>query len=136
MNELELAQFAMPAASTLLTAMVSDGWQAFKTRFSRIVAGRSGDTRATEGNIDELRQRVVDYQTQGHAERGQTEVFALLCAVLARDPESLAPLRELLADIDMSGSEDSSRRVSQNATVRDNGVSFQQVSGTQHYHAN
>ncbi|MGW8699665.1 hypothetical protein ACWGOK_22445 [Streptomyces eurythermus] len=136
MNELELAQFAMPAASTLLTAMVSDSWQAFKTRFSRIVAGRSGDTRATEGSIDELRQRIVDYQMQGQVEQGQNEVFALLCAVLARNPESLAPLRELLADIHKNGSEDSARRVSQNTTVKDNGVSFQQVSGTQHYHAN
>jgi hypothetical protein len=135
MDELELAQFAMPAASSLLTAMVSDGWQAFKARFSRIVAGRSGDTRATEGSIDELRRRLVDYQAQGHVEQGQSEIFALLCTVLARDPESRGALRELLADIDASGREGSAGLVSQNVTVKDNGVSFQQVSGTQNYHA-
>jgi putative component of toxin-antitoxin plasmid stabilization module len=136
MNELELAQFAMPAANTLLAAMVTDGWEAFKARFSRIVAGRSGDMQTTEGSIEELRQRVVDYETRGHVEQGQSEIFALLCAVLAKNPEAQESLRELLSEIDASRSEDNAPRVSQNATVKDNGVSFQQVSGTQNYHAN
>lgn len=136
MNELELAQFAMPAANTLLTAMVSDGWQAFKNRFSRVVAGRSGDVLAAEGSIDELRQRIIDFQARGDTQEGQNQIFTLLCTVLARDSESRTLLSELLGDIESSSSGASVRSVSQNATVRDSGVSFQQASGTQNYHAN
>ncbi|MEV5007150.1 hypothetical protein [Streptomyces sp. NPDC055692] len=136
MNELELAQLAMPAANTLLTAMVSDGWQAFKTRFARIVAGRSGDVDSTEESIDQLRQRVIEYQTRGDEQQARNEIFALLCAVLGRDSEAGASLKKLLEDVTSSDLGVRAQSISQEATVRDNGVSFQQVSGTQNYRAN
>ncbi|MFF1646235.1 hypothetical protein [Streptomyces sp. NPDC058240] len=133
MNELELAQLAMPAANTLLSAMVSDGWQAFKTRFVRLVAGGSGDLDATEASIDELQQRILGYDARGDLQQGQNEIFALLCAVLSREPAARDSLKELLGDIEASSSSVNAQSISQNATVRDDGVSFQQISGKQEY---
>jgi putative component of toxin-antitoxin plasmid stabilization module len=135
MNELELAQFALPAAHALLTAMVSDGWQAFKSRLARIVAGRSGDVDLAEGTLDELRQRVIESQQSRDVQQRQNEIFALLCATLARDPESATPLKDLIADIEAHNSSVHAKTITQNATVHDEAVAFQQISGTQNYQA-
>ncbi|MFH8657344.1 hypothetical protein [Streptomyces afghaniensis] len=135
MNELELAQFAVPAAHALLTAMVSDGWQTFKSRLARIMAGRSGNADLAAETLDELRQRAIDSQQNGDVQQRQNEIFALLCTTLARDPEAVTPLKELLADIEAHNSEVNANNISQNATVQDNAVAFQQVSGSQTYQA-
>jgi hypothetical protein len=135
MNELELAQFAVPAAQTLLTAMVSDGWQAFKSRLARIVAGRSGNVDQAEETLDELRQRVISSQQGGEVQQRQNEIFALLCTALAREPEATTALKELLSDIETHAANVNAKSITQNATVQDSAVAFQQVSGTQNYRA-
>ncbi|UIZ14151.1 hypothetical protein [Streptomyces sp. R527F] len=136
MNELELAQFAAPAAQALLTAMFSDGWLVIKSRLARVVAGRSEDVALAEENLDEMRRQIAADQDEGNVQRGQNEMFALLCTVLARNPEAITPLRELLSEVQASSSQVDADSISQSATVHGNAVNFQQISGTQNYRAN
>ncbi|MFE9992540.1 hypothetical protein ACFYRK_37465 [Streptomyces sp. NPDC005381] len=133
MNELELAQFAAPAAQTLLTAMLTDGWQLFKGRLVRIVSGRGGDPQPAEDSLDSLRQRAIVDDSPEARDQRRSEVFALLCAVISRDPDAIAPLRRLLSDVEANAASTNAENIHQNATVRDNGVNFQQISGTQNY---
>ncbi|MFG3169241.1 hypothetical protein [Streptomyces sp. NPDC048200] len=133
MNELELAQFAAPAAQTLLTTMLTDGWQLVKGRLVRIVSGRGGDPQSTGQSLEDLRQRVLADDSPEALDQRRSEVFALLCAVISRDPGTVTPLRELLGDLESNVASVDAERISQSATVRDNGVNFQQVNGTQNY---
>ncbi|WP_431994787.1 hypothetical protein [Streptomyces griseoflavus] len=133
MNELELAQFAVPAAHALLAAMVSDGWQTFKGRLAHIVAGRSGDVDLAEENLNELRQRVINSQQSGEVQQQQNEIFTLLRTTLARNPEAVDPLKELLADIKAHNSSVKANTITQKVTAQDEAVTFQQISGTQNY---
>jgi hypothetical protein len=135
MNELELAQFAVPAAQTLLTTMLSDGWQAVKGRLARIVAGETGDPQSAGEGLDELRQRVIADDSQEALEQRRSEVFALLCAAISRDPSVITPLTDLLGDVEAGNTSVDAEKIHQSATVRDNGVNFQQISGTQNYRA-
>lgn len=135
MNELELAQFAAPAAQTLLTVMLSDGWQAVKGRLARIVAGGAEDPQSTEENLDELRQRAIADDSQEALEQRRSEVFALLCAVIGRDPNAIVPLADLIGEMEANKSSVNAEKINQSATVRDNAVNFQQISGTQNYGA-
>ncbi|MFD7474416.1 hypothetical protein ACFV8Z_20200 [Streptomyces sp. NPDC059837] len=133
MNELELAQFAAPAAQTLLTAMLTDGWQAVKGRLARIVAGRTGDPQSAEEGLNELHQRVIADSSHEALEQRTSEVFALLCAAISRDPNVVTPLRELIGEVEAGKTSVEAERIHQTATVRDNAVNFQQISGTQNY---
>ncbi|MFJ2829060.1 hypothetical protein ACIPC1_16040 [Streptomyces sp. NPDC087263] len=133
MNELELAQFAAPAAQTLLTTMLTDGWQLVKGRLVRIVSGRGGDPQSAGQSLDDLRQRAIADDSPEAREQRRSEVFALLCAVISRDPDAIMPLRELLNEVEANSASIDAEKIHQNATVRDNGVNFQQISGTQNY---
>ncbi|WP_436947855.1 hypothetical protein [Streptomyces sp. SudanB52_2052] len=135
MNELEIAQFAVPAAQALLTVMVSDGWQSFKGRLARIVGGSLEDPHAAEEHLDEMRLRLISDDSQETLQQKHAEMVALLCAAITKDPNTIAPLKELLGDVQASNATVNAEQISQNATVRDNAVNFQQISGTQNYRA-
>ncbi|MBY8876810.1 hypothetical protein [Actinacidiphila acidipaludis] len=133
MNELELAQFAAPAAQTLLATMLTDGWNAAKGRLIHIFSRTEGDPQTAGQSLDELRQRAIANNSPEALEQRRSEVFALLCTAISRDPGAIAPLKELLRDLEDSSAPVKAREIHQSATVQDNGVNFQQISGIQNY---
>jgi hypothetical protein len=129
-----LAALAATGGTALVTAMVTDGWEAVRTRFARLL-GR-GDSKETETAAAQLeRSRALLAPLSGaELERARAEQMiawrARLEDLLERDPAAAEKLRTLVAEVQTQVVR-SGGRVEQHATAHDQAQQAVQGHGVQ-----
>jgi hypothetical protein len=129
---LDAAQWAVPAAQALISAMTSDLWTSARERFARILARRSDTADEVSEDLEESRQQLVD---AGGTDEAREEISAewlnRFRRALTRDPSLLDELRSL---IDEHGEKQTTGGgdVTQHVSAAGGGIVFNQGTGAQH----
>ncbi|ATL26946.1 hypothetical protein [Streptomyces formicae] len=99
----ELTALAAAGATALVQQMVTDGWEGVRGRVAALFSRGSGDEEgAVAGELEEARDEVVAARDTGDvavADDVRAEWRSRLRRRLAADPDAVAELRALLAEL-------------------------------------
>lgn len=131
MSELEIVQWAAPAAQALVGAMMGDLWGSVRDRFTGILSRRSGDESDISDELEESRHRLLeaggDEETHGEV---LSEWRSRFRRALTQNPELLEELRALLGEFHEDPPVQQNHRVEQHIQTS-GGTVFNLGSGTQ-----
>ncbi|MDV9189335.1 hypothetical protein R6L23_14140 [Streptomyces sp. SR27] len=132
MSELEIVQWAAPAAQALVGAMMGDLWGSVRDRFTGILSRRSEGASDVAEELEESRQRLLGAEG---GEETRNEVMAewrsRFRRALTQNPMLLDEIRTMLAEFE--GDKPAEQRYHVEQHVRSSGgIVFNLGSGTQH----
>jgi hypothetical protein len=117
-----LAALAATGGTALVTAMVTDGWEAVRTRFARLLGrGETAETETVEARLERSRAQLATL-SGAELERASAEQATAWQArfedLLESDPAAAETLQNLVGEVQAQGVR-SSGRVEQHATAHD-----------------
>ena len=102
----ELVALASAAASTLVSAMASDAWQAVRSRLGKLLGrGDQNAEKSVLATLDEDAQSMADAGSAAPTLSGDlaAQWTVRLRDLLRADPDAAAAVRELMADLSAAG---------------------------------